>query len=293
MIGYQPRPKGLGVQDRFKSLVGARPSTWRFFAAAFRPLPTLAKLCKFPVVGHLFKWVLMFSPYEKRYTQGVTLPLNIDISDKSQKVAVPIEMMKDAIRKASYRLALSRCLCRDSHNCKRYSHEIACIFLGDAARATEKHGLGRVVDAEEACALVDRAAAAGLVGQALWVEVEQLVWGFENEKMENFLEFCFCCECCCTAFNIAKNATKDVRRRFKTVGWQAQISDECSGCGLCAPSCPHKVITIAGGRASSNSDCIGCGICVTKCKKNAIKLELVQPLKPEVKDYFEGLRIRV
>lgn len=293
MIGYKPKSKGIGFQDWLKDKIGATPKTWRLTAMLFRPLPTLAKVSKYPVLGPLFKWLLMFSPYDKRYTQGVTLPLNIDISKSGQKVTVPIDMMKEAIRKSSYRLALNRCLCRDSHNCKNYSHEIACIFLGKAARVTEKHGLGRVVTAEEACALVDRAAAAGLVGQALWIEVEQYVWGFENETMENFLEFCFCCPCCCTAFNIAKNSTPDVRRRFKSIGWQAQVDANCRLCGACVPACPHHAISMGETQASVSADCIGCGICVSKCGSKAITLELLQPLKPEVKDYFTGLRIDV
>jgi NAD-dependent dihydropyrimidine dehydrogenase PreA subunit len=291
MIGYRPKQKGIGLEDWFKDKIGATPKTWGLTAAVFRMMPTLAKLCKYPVVGSAFKWVRMFSPFDKRYTQGVALPLNIDLSDKAQKVTVPIDMMKETIRKSSYRLALNRCLCRDSHHCKNYSHEIACIFLGEAARMTEKHGLGREVTAEEACALVDRAAAAGLVGQALWVEVEQYVWGFENEKMENFLEFCFCCPCCCTALNVAKNSTPDVRRRFKSVGWQAQVSSACKLCGACLEVCPHHAITLGTSQAMISADCMGCGICTAKCSTKAISLELLQPLKPEVKDYFTGLRL--
>ena len=293
MIGYQPKRKGLGIEDWLKDKIGTTPRMWKFTATLFRPLPTLAKLCKYPIVGPLYKWLLMFSPYDKRYTQGVTLPLNIDLKEKAEKVAVPIEIMKAAIRKASYRLALNRCLCRDSHNCQNYSHEVACIFLGEAARATAIHGLGREVSAEEACVLVDRAAATGLVGQALWVEVEQYVWGFENERMENFLEFCFCCPCCCTAFNVAKNATPDVRRRFKSSGWEARVSEDCRLCGTCVPVCPHHAITLTPTKASVSENCIGCGICATKCTTDAIRLELVRPMKPRVEDYFDGLRLHL
>src|SRR6266568_9290942 len=106
MIGYKPKQKGIGLEDWFKDKIGATPTTWHLTAALFRPSPTLAQLCKYPILGSLFKWVMMFSPYDKRYTQGVTLPLNIDISKSAQKVTVPIDMIKATIRKASYRLAL-------------------------------------------------------------------------------------------------------------------------------------------------------------------------------------------
>ena len=299
MIGYKPRSKGIGLQDWFKDRIGTTPKTWKLTAAAFRALPTLAKASKYPIVGSLFKWALMFSPYEKRFTQGVTLPLtvkiplHVDLSKQAQKVTVPIDMMKDAVRKASYRLALNRCLCRDAHDCKNYSHEIACIFLGDAARVTEKHGLGRVVSADEACDLIDRAADAGLIGQALWIEVEQFVWGFENEKMENFLEFCFCCPCCCSALNIMKNSTRDVKRRFRSIGWQAQVNEHCRLCGACVEVCPQNAIVLGDDRAQISQECLGCGICTRTCGSNAIEIDLVRELKPEVKDYFTGLKIDV
>jgi len=299
MIGYRPRFKGLGIHDWVKDRIGVTPRTWKFTAMLFRILPTAARLCKYPVVGPLFKWTLMFSPYEERYTQGVTLPFNVtipmhvDLSQKAEKVTVPIEMMKSAVRRSSYRLALNRCLCRDSHNCQNYSHEIACIFLGEAARRTEKHGIGRVVDADEACALIDRAAAAGLVGQALWVEVEQYVWAFENEQLENFLEICFCCPCCCTALNIAKNATLDVRRRFKTSGWLAEVNDQCALCGHCAPVCPQHAISYGATKAQVSAECFGCGICAKECSTNAIDIVLKQEQKNNVEEYFTGLRINI
>jgi len=74
----------------------------------------------------------------------VTVPLNIDLSCSEQRVTFPIELMKDAVQRSSYRLILNRCLCRDSHHCQNYSHEMARIFLGKAARITEKHGLGQL-----------------------------------------------------------------------------------------------------------------------------------------------------
>lgn len=266
-------------------------TTWPIIAKVFAMYPTLARSSKYPIIGPIFKYSMMFSPYDKRYTQGVSLPLNIDLTPSTTKVTVPIEMMKDTIRKASYRLLLDRCLCRDGHNCKNYSHEIACIFLGEGARITEEHGLGHEVTAEEACAAVDRGAAAGLVGQALWIEVEQFVWGWQNEKMENFLEFCFCCPCCCTALNVSKNASRDVQRRFKSVGWKAEITSDCVLCKKCASVCPQSAITYNKTQAVISDDCIGCGLCARECKSDAIKTVLKEPLKPRVEDYFEGLKI--
>ena len=293
MIGYKPRDKGLGIINWMKDRLGLNRFTWPVIAKVFACYPTLARLSKYPVAGPMFKWAMMFTPWDKRFTQGVSLPLNIDLSQKSEKVTLPIELMKDAVRRASYRLALHRCLCRDGHNCKNYSHEIACLFLGEAARETEKHGLGREVTADEACALIDRAAEAGLVGQALWIEVEQYVWGWHNEKMENFLEMCFCCECCCTALGVMKNSTRDVKRRFKSAGWEAEITGDCRLCRKCAPVCPQNAITFSSTSAIVSSDCLGCGLCARQCASDAIKIVSKNPSKARVEDYFTGLKLEL
>jgi Pyruvate/2-oxoacid:ferredoxin oxidoreductase delta subunit len=293
VIGYKPRPRGMGVVNWLKDKCGLTKTTWPIIAKVFAMYPTLAKSCKYPIIGPIFKYAMMFSPYDKRFTQGVSLPLNIDLSSAATQVALPIDMMKETVRKASYRLQLDRCLCRDGHNCKKYSHEIACIFLGEGAKITERHGLGHEVTADEACAAIDRAAAAGLIGQALWVEVEQFVWGWENEKMENFLEICFCCDCCCTALGVSKNASRDVQRRFKSAGWKAEITSDCVLCERCAPVCPQTAITYRKTQAVASDDCIGCGLCVKECKSNAIKIVLKDPVKPRVEDYFEGLKINI
>lgn len=293
MIGYQPKSKGLGIHDWLKDKIGATPRTWKIFTLVFRLLPGAARLAKYPVIGSIVKWGLMFSPYDRRFTQGVTLPLNVDLSDSAEKTPVPIDLMKKAIRQSNYILALNRCLCRDTHHCVNHPHDIACIFLGKAAQITEKHGLGRRVTAEEACLLVDRAAAEGLVGQALWVEVEQYVWGFADETMENFLEFCFCCSCCCTAINIARNGTPDIRRRFNSSGWQAEVNDECILCERCAPVCPQHAISFDLMQANISENCFGCGLCTEECPTQAINLVLRQPLKPSVEDYFSGLKIDI
>lgn len=293
VIGYKPKNKGFGISDWVKRRTSVTKRTWPFVAKAFSILPTLSKVSAVPILGTIFKWAMMFSPYDKRFTQGVTLPLNIDVTDLSEKVAVPIDLMKDAMHRTSYRLAMDRCLCRDAHDCQNYPHDIACIFTGKAARATAKLGLGREVTAEEACDLIDKAAAAGLIGQALWVEVEKFIWNVKNQDMENLLEFCFCCDCCCTALNISKNSSRDVQRRFKSSGWKAEISSDCVLCGKCAPVCPQKAIEYGDEKAMVSQECLGCGICKTKCPAGAINIVLKNELKTRVEDYFVGLNIDI
>jgi NAD-dependent dihydropyrimidine dehydrogenase PreA subunit len=289
-LAFVPKKRGLGIEDAFKRLVAIRPSTWRIFTRFFKLLVRMAPVQKYPILGALYRRVLFWPKDRPSYaTQGVTFDINLDLSKKSENVVVPVELMKKAVREAGYRVALNRCICRSSAGCTTFPHDVACLFLGQAGRTAVKNGIGREVTADEACALIDRAAGRGLVGQALWIEVEQYVWGVENKNMERFLELCFCCPCCCTALRVVKHSPEDVKARFRSIGWKATVSEECVGCETCVPGCPQDALSLRGDRVEVNERCFGCGLCVPRCPTHAIDLELRSPLKPDLKDYFVGL----
>ena len=46
--------------------------------------------------------------------------------------------------------------------------------------------------------------------------------------------------------------------------------ERCTGCELCAASCPYDGITIIEAKAHFNENCISCGICLSACPFNAI-----------------------
>ena len=146
----------------------------------------------------------------------------------------------------TYIAGMDTCLCREANQCKDYPVDVACLFLGEPAKTVVKHGLGRFFTYEEACARVDEAARHGLMGQAVWIEVEQMLWGVRNDEMDRFLEICFCCPCCCIAMRLARNATPAERHRFHPSGWTA-VPDrtKCIGCGACSEGphgCPVEAI---------------------------------------------------
>jgi ferredoxin len=51
--------------------------------------------------------------------------------------------------------------------------------------------------------------------------------------------------------------------------------DKCTGCGLCAAVCPHRVFQIEEGKATivDKDACMECGACSGNCPVEAIKVE--------------------
>lgn len=170
--------------------------------------------------------------------------------------------------------------------------DFGCIFLSEGAKGLVKNGVAVEISAKEAEAKIDRAASLGLIGQSLWVELEQYLWGIQNEHMEKFLEPCFCCPCCCTALQVTKFSTPDVRSRFKSIGWVAEIGPGCVNCGQCMDVCPQHAINPGSEKIMVGEQCFGCGLCKTKCSENAIRIVPKNELMMEnMRNYFNGLNL--
>ncbi len=296
-VGFPPfknKPRGLGILNFVKShITYMNPKRW----------PIVLKLYKFfirfsvwmkkgGIRAFLYKRMIMLAPDKKAHTSTVIMPLNIDLANQGEKVTVPMDIAKQAVEHATFIAGMDTCLCREANDCKDYPHDMACLFFGDVGRVIVKHGLGRQLTAEEACARIDRAAELGLPAQAVWIEVEQFLWGVRNDQMDKFLEICFCCPCCCIAMRLARNATSRERHRFHPAGWTAVPNrTKCVGCGQCVNTengCPVEAISIGeDGKVVINQDmCAGCGICKTKCKVGAIEMKQTMPMRRDLHEYF-------
>ena len=242
--------------------------------------------------ARFYKKAIMLYPDMEAHTGTIVMPLDEDLTKYSEKVVVPMDLIKNSLKKMSYIALMDGCLCRQANGCQDYPDDVGCLFLGEAAKAVVKHKLGRQVTYEEACAHVDKAASCGLMGQAVWIEVEQTIWGVRNDLMDHFLEICFCCPCCCIAMRLARNATPSERHRFHPAGWTA-VPDrtKCIGCGLCAPEqngCPVEAISFGeDGKVTINQElCVGCGICKHRCPHDVIQIKQTMPMRADLQEYF-------
>ena len=194
---YKNKSNGLGIYNFLKEhVIYMSKDRWPWALRLYR---MFIKFSVWMKEGGIKAWIykrgIMLSPDMSTHTSTVVMPLNVDVTEESEKVVVPMELIKTSLKNVTFIGGMDECLCRQANECKDYPDDVGCLFLGEAGRVIVKHGLGRELTYEEACARVDQAAEAGLMGQAVWVEVEQLLWGIRNDDMDKFLEICFCLSC--------------------------------------------------------------------------------------------------
>jgi|GEM_PF-1017384 len=326
---YRPRRKGLGIRNAIKRKTAAMKDSDAFGQWFFRTIVKAGPLTKWGPTDALIHGVAMMGGTHS--TKGHSMPLYIDMDEcdaagsaepahvatavpavgveaaphtsktlemdqqvfgNVQKVQPPVEMMKDAVRRASYRAIMNECLCRKIQGCTDYPIDLGCLFIGPAAHVCVENGIAREATLQECFDHIDRAAACGLSAAAYFVEVEEYVWGFHDEDMPNFLEFCFCCPCCCSATLFEHRAGGELKRILhQGIGWSAVIdADRCVGCGACVALCPHDdVMHIENGHVTIGDTCAGCGQCFKGCAHDAIHVRHTGTTKPRVEDYFEHL----
>lgn len=290
---FANHPHGIGLKDRFWPRFSVRPWNFKAYARVFHLLKTKLWWTEKPrtLRGKALRGALMMPDSSTGHTGGTVYNLNIDLSDRSGSVVLPIDLVKQAIDKADYIAAMNACLCRTANKCEHYPTDVACLFLGKSGKMVAQHRIAREVSKQEAYAKVDQAAELGLACMSLWVEVEQLVWGLRNDQMSDMVEICFCCPCCCTALNLCKTTTRDVRDRFTPSGFTATIDHElCIGCKACLETvCPQDALGIraSDGKAVVDQEtCFGCGYCKAACPTGAITIKQTMPMRESMHDYF-------
>lgn len=297
-VGFPPfknHSNGLGIYNFIKThLLAMNDKRWPMALKLYHFFIKFSVwMKKGGMKAYLYKKMIMLHPDKETHTSTIIMPLDVDVTDKGEKVVLPIDLIKESLKHMKYISGMKTCLCREANDCEDYPVDVACIFMGEPAKTVVENGLAVPLTYEEACARVDLAAKHGLVGQAVWIEVEQMLWGARNDEMDKFLEICFCCPCCCIAMRLARNATAKERHRFQPAGWTA-VPDrtKCVGCGLCTEGehgCPVEAITIGedGKVVIDQEICVGCGICKTRCPADVIKIKQTMPMRGDIREYFK------
>ncbi|MGV8083118.1 MAG: DUF362 domain-containing protein [Coriobacteriia bacterium] len=289
---YKPRRPRLGLRDWLKRHTAVTSDSVLFGELFFKAIVMAAPFTRVKPLDALIQRVALMTP--KHHTAGYSIPLNLDLADKVHPVVLPVELMKKTVAEATYRAIFNECMCRHTFECHDYPHDLGCLFLGDGARVSVQNGVAHEATVEECCEHIDRAAELGLAGHAFWVEIEEFVWGVPDANMQNYLEICFCCPCCCAAFRYEQKAyghTKTILH--KSAGWVCEVGEGCAKCGACVSACPRNLITMGDDAAVIAEECSGCGLCAPACPNGVLQLQQKAEMKENLTEYFEGLGLKI
>lgn len=185
---------------------------------------------------------------------GRTLVIEEDID--AGKDVLPTDLVYKYIDEAKY-ISVGDCSCRQVVGACDAPHDV-CMGLGYGAKFLAERGIARLIDKDEAYAVVKKAHENGLVSVA------------SNTKDE--VEFiCHCCSCCCGMLSIATiHGRYDMRPKGSFIA--CIDGDECTACGSCEEICPMEAISIDDIAEVDEERCIGCGLCISTCPSEVISL---------------------
>ena len=183
---------------------------------------------------------------------------------------LPSAVIEELIRKAKTRVIFRFCPCRDKEECKNYPQDLGCIMLGESMKDIHPE-MARPASLEECLAHAKRARELGLmyiIGQSA-VDAEAM------RVPLNYINICFCCECCCMA-KMFQYTDKDVLPITKISGLTVTVSeDDCTGCATCEERCIFQALEIKDDLAVIDSEtCKGCGRCAEACPEDAISIQI-------------------
>jgi ferredoxin len=181
------------------------------------------------------------------------------------------EDMAQLLRSAE-QIGLVECDCRRLYG-RCHKPLWTCLHFGRMVDyEVERGGRMKRISADEAVAITDEVAEAGLV----------------HNTPGNFAALsgviCNCCNDCCSTFEPALQSGR-ISEIVAPSRFRAKVNAEaCKGCQRCFKRCPFGAITmqpLADSRKSipvvSSEKCLGCGVCVVGCQQGAMTFELVRP----------------
>lgn len=170
---------------------------------------------------------------------------------------MPFEEAAKYVDEAEH-IGLSNCPCRTTKKSCDKPVDVCLSFGHAAVHLAERNG-ARLIDQNEARAVLKRAEEAGLVHCS-------------SNTLSKIDFICNCCPCCCGILGAASRL-KDAASRPHSNFYSAIDADTCTACELCVDRCPMNAIAVNGVGKVDTALCIGCGLCVSACSFDAIALQ--------------------
>lgn len=206
-----------------------------------------------------------------------------DVNLSLPERVLPFKVARDIVLKSNDSIAVGTCVCRlvAGGACLPPPYEV-CLFVGDpfASFIAAENPMFRKISQDEAVKVLEFAHQKGFVHTAY----------FKKETANRFMAVCNCCSCCCVGIRMW-NLLEGAVPIMAPSGYVAEVSEECTGCGVCIDTCNFKAISLddANEKVVVNlKKCMGCGLCEDVCPIKAITLRR-EPSKGDPLDLDELL----
>jgi len=239
---------------------------------------------KLPIIKQIFhkrQW-----PRGHEVEEGQVLPVNVKMGEYENAV-VPKKLMDYFIDKAGT-IVLIQCPCRVSNNCQNHSHDLGCVWMGKGAANLDLDDLpagvkGRQATKEEAKERVRLAIEDGLVPYMGKFRSDAKLYKV-LEYEDEFMDFCFCCSCCCVnaelKYGLPSSTLKTLVTTMKGVSIKTD-PEKCVGCGKCFSVCIFNGLKMVDGKSVHTDNCLLCGRCEQVCPEGAISINFDEKYDPD------------
>lgn len=189
---------------------------------------------------------------------GRIIPIGKSVNSGSGVVPVATDSFEEMVDRNNSFCLVEACACRTEmallgKGCDKPRD--VCSAMGWLADFCIEKGLARRVSKQEFLDAKARATSAGLVHLA--------------DNLENPLQLCSCCSCCCSALRIL--GQYNIPTIIASSQYEALVDDDrCNACAKCSRACPMQAIEWKKKQPPVKVDyarCIGCGICVQACDR--------------------------
>jgi electron transport complex protein RnfB len=267
-----------------KGLVYAFEARGRHFYMLF---PTAPGLFEFPFMKHGrldLPFERLAELWEAYYADGWGAEMAGDVTHMArvipiqetvhaQQTVLAYEEVAGYVERAKY-ISVQDCACRVSKKACEAPLDV-CLAFNYGAKFLTERGMGRVIDRQEAMAVLDRARKEGLVHMT-------------SNTLDEVEFVCNCCPCCCGLMGTVTRlggAAANIASNF----YAAVDRDACLACGTCEDSCPAEAIRVADVAWVDVERCIGCGLCAAHCPEGALALVRRETSREPAKDYAAWL----